>query len=101
MSIFQCEKCGCLENTTRGLYHTRNMDLYSNYQEGTEKGMKLCACCAPLNYSDGVKTEFGQWHGRFSRVFYKVNSLYTDGEGNVRNKDTDEYPKKEDELKRE
>ena len=45
MSLFQCEKCGCLENTALCGYWFR-------------KGKALCSKCDP---------NIGKWHGAFKR----------------------------------
>lgn len=97
MSLYQCEKCGCIENTALGWYHCRKMGIAIQPKE--EQGLALCSACGPTNYTDGKTIEkTGKWHGKFRRRFFPLNTLYTDGEGNVRLIKNDEYPKKEDEI---
>ena len=99
MSLYQCEKCGCVENTSTGFYHCRDTDWYKEYQENTRPGMKLCSVCGPLKYDDNKDTRYGKWHGRFTRKFYKLDSLYTDKHGNVRKKDNHKHPEDEDVIR--
>ena len=98
MSLYQCEKCGCIENTAIGFFHCRNTDWFSEYQKGTKKGMKLCSVCGPIKTSDGNVTKYGKWHGRFRRRFFPKGTLYTDQEGNIRKIANNNYPDKEDEI---
>lgn len=99
MSLYQCEKCGCVENTACGFYHCSNSDLFCDYQEGTKKGMKLCCECGPLKLTNGKPTGYGKWHDCFVKAIYPFNSLYTDDDGNVKLIKTNEYPSKEDRIK--
>lgn len=88
MSLYQCSKCGAVENTACGHYHSRDMDWWPEEY----RGKKLCSECGPPTFSDGKPTEFGKWHGRFEKRCYPLDSLYTDSEGNVRRKSDDKYP---------
>ena len=101
MSLYQCEKCGCVENTACGHYWSAifGREMFSDYQNGTNEKMLLCSACGPLKFKNGESTDFGKWHGIFRQRFFELNSLYTDGSGNVRFKGTDTYPTKEDEKK--
>ena len=99
MSLYQCEECGCVENTSCGHYHCRD----SKEMWAPEfVGRKLCSACAPTHFKSGEpvrrRDEKEGWHGRFERHFYPKGSLYTDDQGNVRNKVTKDYPKKEDRI---
>ena len=51
MPIFECEECGCVDNTalTRYWHRKRHSDL---------AGRALCSACDP---------EINQWHGAFPR----------------------------------
>ena len=88
MSLYQCEKCGAIENTALGFYHSRNMDIWPKEFEGK----KLCSECGPTSYKDGKPTEYGKWHGRFNKSIHPLDTLYTDKQGNVRRKADDKYP---------
>lgn len=78
MSLYQCEQCGCKENTACGWYHyTEHTDLKYNRR-------KLCSACAPTNFSDGTPTDFtGEWHGDFQRTFYPKGVMMTNRVGNL------------------
>ncbi len=97
MSLFQCDTCGCVENTaTSGTYHVRNVE---RLMPKKFLGMKLCCVCGPDVWADGSNiSKTGKWHDLFTRKFYPVGTLYTDAQGNVRNIKTNEHPKKEDEV---
>lgn len=84
MSLFQCEKCGCIENTALGWYNW-NRGAGDDYD-----GKKLCSACGPSKLLDGSKTEFGKWHEKFKRVFHFLGTVYTDKNGCARSKYTDE-----------
>lgn len=90
MSLYQCEKCGCVENTALGHYHCRNAkEMWADEYIGKS----LCSECGPAEYKDGEKCrDLGKWHGRFEKIIYPLGSLYTDKEGNVRRKSDDKHP---------
>lgn len=67
MSLFQCEKCGCVENTA-----TSNWAW--NQCEGKPD---LCSAC---------DEKIGEWHGIFERRFFIKGSLFTNSEGNVQHR---------------
>lgn len=91
MSLYQCEDCGCVENTATGWYHCRNSP---DLTPADKLGRALCSVCGPTAYPNGEPIEkMGRWHGRFARRFHPRGTLYTDAQGNVRVKGTDEYPK--------
>lgn len=74
MSLFQCEQCGCCENTA-----------LSNYAWRKYKGMPaLCSGC-DKDESIGAK---GQWHGCFEQVFLPLGMFVTDSKGNLAHKET-------------
>jgi len=80
VGIYQCEKCGCAENTALGWYHyTKDAGL-----EFEDK--KLCSACGPSKFLDGSPTECGEWHGRFERRYFPLGSMETDKTGNLRKK---------------
>ena len=94
MSLYQCDQCGCIENTAVGHYHCRSMkDMFLNEHKYLDK--KLCSVCGPKFFKDGTPTGHGKWHGKFDRMYYPKGKLYTDDNGNVRDVDTNEYPNNE------
>ncbi len=87
MSIFQCDECGCAENTATGWYHCRNMERLT----ATDKlGLALCSVCAPLEFPSGEKIEGfnGQWHGHFKQTFLPHGEFFTNQVGNLEHKKT-------------
>ncbi len=81
MSLYQCEECGCCENTALGWYH------YTEHDDPKYKGRKLCSACGPSTFSDGSKVDkCGEWHGRFERTFYPKGTMKTDDNGNLTKK---------------
>lgn len=85
MSLFQCQNCGCKENTALAC---QGCDGYAETffdWTGIEdrRGKKLCSVCAPTKYSDGKPTEFGVWHGKFERVFLPMGEYRTGRDGNL------------------
>lgn len=47
------------------------------------QGKMLCSVCGPTKHADGTPTEFGQWHGRFNRVFLPKGMFITAQNGNL------------------
>jgi hypothetical protein len=90
MSLYQCESCGAVENSAKGHYHCVGRGFY---KDKVKDAMKLCSECTPIEYSDGsIDKKSGKWHGIFPKRIFPLGSLYTDGEGNVRDKVTKKYP---------
>jgi hypothetical protein len=89
MSLFQCDKCGCLDNTACGgnyhLRHRRNEDWY-----GIPNGVALCCACTPSHTLDGelVNKRAGKWHNEFDRVFLPKGEFFTNNDGNLEHKET-------------
>jgi hypothetical protein len=74
MSLFQCEQCGCCENTA-----------CSNYAWRTYKKMPvLCSACDTDELIGGK----GKWHGIFKRTFLPKGKFITNAKGNLAHKDT-------------
>lgn len=85
MSLFQCQVCGCAENTacaSQGFigYFEKLFD-WSYAPE--RKGLRLCSVCGPIKYSKGEDTEYGKWHNRFPRHFLPKDEFFTNGQGNL------------------
>lgn len=90
MSLFQCENCGCRENTacaSQG-FNGYFEKLFDWSYAPERKGMRLCSACGPLKYKDGSPTEYGQWHNRFPRVFLPKGEFITNKEGNLEHLET-------------
>lgn len=107
MSLFQCSKCGCRENTalSSGAHAYANNHLYQNADEALASYKEIlglspqddfgayCSTCSPFWFTAkgnlGVGANpcptpgKGEWHGRFPREFYPVGTMRTDHEGNL------------------
>lgn len=73
MSLFQCEECGCRENTAVCNYWSRND------ADSACKGRKLCSACDP---------DIGKWHGQFERVLLPIGMFKTNQRGNLEHIET-------------
>jgi hypothetical protein len=81
MSLYQCDECGCCENTALGWYHCRTM---KDMVDEKYFGKNLCSACGPTHFKDGTPIEgIGEWHGRFERKFFPKGSMETDKQGNL------------------
>lgn len=90
MSLYQCENCGCMENTALGHYHCAKVYVDDFNWNGKEhmKGMVLCSACAPENYADNkVVAKAGKWHGQFERIFLPKGMFATNNRGNLAHKE--------------
>lgn len=85
MSLFQCERCGCCENTA--LAHQGFNGYVETFYDWTgfedRKGKRLCSACGPTRYADGGPTDAGSWHGKFERVYLPLGQFRTNGHGNL------------------
>lgn len=73
MSLFQCEQCGCVENTALCGYWSRSFD------DNNPDNKKLCSVC---------DTNINLWHGKFERVFLPIGKFITNYVGNLEHTDT-------------
>ena len=94
MSLFQCQHCGCVENTAMAFqgcdgYAVKFFD-WTGLEE--RKGMKLCSACGPTKFKDGKPTELGQWHGEFERRYLPMGMFKTCRYGNLEHIHTGEPP---------
>ena len=65
MSLFVCDKCGCVDNTALGHYWTKD---YPDMWDDDVVGLALCSECAPLYFKGGERTRFnGKWHNQFPK----------------------------------
>lgn len=89
MSLFQCENCGCCENTALSMQGFRWLAKFYDWSYAPERnGMLLCSACGPLKFASGEVTEFGQWHNRFPRTFLPKGMFVTNSVGNLAHRDT-------------
>jgi len=90
MSLFQCEHCGCCENTALSSQGFVNgMERFYDWSYAQErKGLKLCSACGPTSFASGKPTEYGKWHGRFPRTFLPMGMFHTNRVGNLAHNET-------------
>ena len=89
MSLYQCEHCGCRENTALGMQPHIPTEWFDWTSIEDREGMHLCSACAPTHYSDGtVCSKAGKWHGRFARIFLPKGAFKTNREGNLEHTET-------------
>lgn len=90
MSLFQCQLCGCCENTALAAQGCNG--IFEDFFDWTgledRKGKRLCSACAPTRNSDGTPTTFGKWHGEFARVFLPLGMFKTARNGNLEHIET-------------
>lgn len=89
MSLYQCEHCGCCENTALGAYYSAAMPEIFDWSGMEErKGKRLCSADGPVKYVDGNPTGYGKWHGEFERVYLPMGAFYTNKRGNLKHSET-------------
>jgi hypothetical protein len=90
VSLFQCQHCGCCENTAlsgQGCNgYAESFYDWAGFED--RKGKRLCSACGPTRFSDGTPTEFGKWHGKFDRVFLPAGMFRTARNGNLEHIET-------------
>ena len=85
MSLFQCENCGCCENTALS---SQGFKLFSDIFDWSyapeRRGMRLCSACGPVTLRGGKLTDNGgKWHDVFPRVFLPKGQFHTNRVGNL------------------
>lgn len=100
MSLFQCDKCGVVENTA--LSDGARMFLWDGDSDVSEKvdeswkamvgmdwrGKQFCSVCSPVwftadgNFGVGPNPD-AKWHGKFPQEFHPIGTKHTDRFGNI------------------
>lgn len=84
MSLYQCEHCGCCENTALAMQPGTPPKWFDWSGIEGRKGKHLCSACMPERYSDGSRSsKAGGWHGEFDRVFLPMGAFKTNQRGNL------------------
>jgi hypothetical protein len=85
MSLFQCEVCGCCENTALACQGFKFIDDCFDWAYAPERqGLKICSACGPVLYANNEgPTEYGKWHDRFPRTFLPLGQFHTNRVGNL------------------
>lgn len=88
MSLFQCEECGCCENTALSCQGFRGWSekMFDWSYAPERQGKLLCSACGPTHYRAGKPTEFGKWHGEFDREYLEKGMFRTDERGDLERK---------------
>lgn len=90
MSLFQCQLCGCCENTALACQGfdgiAESFFDWTGFED--RKGKKLCSACGPVRYSDGTQSKYGKWHGLFHRVYLPLGMFRTARNGNLEHIET-------------
>ncbi len=91
MSLFQCEVCGCVENTACSFQGIKPMEDSFDFTGIEErKGKLLCSACAPSKFNGGKDNGLGKWHGKFNRTFLPLGMFKTNRVGNLEHIETGE-----------
>jgi len=83
MSLFQCENCGCCENTALSSQGFSYVEVFDWSVIPHLRGKKLCSSCGPTKYADGTSTGKGRWHNQFERVWLPKGEFKTNRDGNL------------------
>lgn len=84
MSLFQCDVCGCCENTALACQGFQFLsDCFDWSYAPKREGLKLCSACGPVSYKTDGLTEYGKWHNEFDRVFLPKGEFHTNNRGNL------------------
>lgn len=90
MSLFQCQHCGCCENTACGVAMFTLVPEHFDWSYAPERrGLKLCSACGPVAKPNGHPTiTGGKWHDLFPRVFLPLGQFRTASNGNLEHIET-------------
>lgn len=85
MSLFQCEVCGCRENTALACQGFKIITESFDWSYAPEReGMLLCSACGPVAYvGNKHPAGFGVWHHQFERIFLPMGEFHTNRVGNL------------------
>lgn len=89
MSLFQCEVCGCRENTAYSMQGFKGITECYDWSYAPEReGLLVCSACGPTHEANGSVSGFGKWHGKFERVFLPLGMFKKNHRGNLAHVDT-------------
>lgn len=104
MGLFQCENCGCVENTALSAQGFKYHSVQECFDWGgieSRRGKLICSACGPVRYRSGKASEFGVWHGVFDRTFLPLGQFKTNNQGNLEHIETGSTNYKQFEIKQE
>lgn len=91
MTLFQCEICGCVDNTATSTKSHILPGPWDWTDREHLKGKAMCCVCGPTRYRSGdklPKKTLGRWHNKFDRVFLPMGMFTTNEVGNLAHKIT-------------
>lgn len=89
MSLYQCEQCGCCENTALAMQPGTPPEVFDWAGILDREGLHLCSACMPTRYRDGTSvSKAGGWHNQFDRVFLPLGKFKTNQRGNLEHIET-------------
>ncbi len=89
MSLYQCEVCGCVENTALSFQGVKPIaDDFDFTGIDDRKNKLLCSECSPPKFSDGTLTGLGNWHGKFRRLILPLGMFKTNRDGDLEHVET-------------
>ena len=66
MSLFQCEVCGCRENTAHSMPGFKGITKCYDWSFAPERdGLLVCSACGPSHEARGSGSGFVKWYGKF------------------------------------
>lgn len=83
MSLFQCENCGCVENTSMCFQGFARAGLFDWKGKENLKGGLICSACGPKHFRDKTNSGCGHWHKIFERIFLPKGEFRTRKDGNL------------------
>lgn len=79
MALFQCDECGCVENTAHGQCRRRNS---KNLVISKDLGRYLCSADTHPTFPSGANNpKGGRWHNYFRRDFLEIGKWKMDPDG--------------------
>lgn len=89
MSLFQCEVCGCRENTAYSMQGFKGITEFYDWSYAPEReGLGLCSACGPSSEASGAPSGYGRWHGHFERIFLPIGMFKKGRQGNLEHVET-------------
>lgn len=89
MSLFQCQNCGCIENTALSHHGFKFTECWDWTDMEHLKGLRLCSACGPSTLADGEPVPEGvQWHDHFPRIYLPKGQFRTAQNGNLEHIET-------------
>lgn len=96
MPLFQCQVCGCVDNTAPTDQGFRCYEDFDWSYAPERRGLQLCVVCGPVKLSSkeypGPTDHQGVWHNLFPRRFLPKGEYFTNRRGNIEHRASGEHP---------